>query len=217
MKSKPKSGTYTATPASIHLPVKPIPADFKQSQDRSSPFRIIGIKTVETTINGARKRTQELLRECKRRFKNNDPTGVSALLNEYPTLIDDPWVKETFYKLVRSRRYRRPRGRPAGRFNIHPLVMAGLVEKAIQSGEVSTLEKAFHLLSELEWCPYDTAKKLYYQSKNEKRFKAVFVAETDKTRPASDAEIAGLTNVEVLRPGSTIRRTISAVEKPDNT
>ena len=62
------------------------------------------------------------------------------------------------------------------------------MEAAIQSGEVANSEQALHLLEECGWCIYETTKKLYYQAKNEPRFKSIFVAQTDKTRPAPEEE-----------------------------
>ena len=212
MKSKSKSDTYTATPASLFLPMSPQPTELKRPRDKDAPLTYREAKSQVTSIDEANNRTQDMLRECKRRFANNDPTGIATLLEDHPDLMDDPWVRDTYYKLVRAGRLRRPRGRRRGTFTVHPLVLLGLVEVAIKSGEVANPEKAFDLLDKCGWCPYETAKKLYYQAKNEPRFKAVFVPQTDKTRPASDAEIAGLTKVEVLRSGSTVRRTISVVK-----
>lgn len=102
------------------------------------------------------------------------------------------------------------------------------MEAAIQLGDASNPEQAFHLLEESEWCPYETAQKLYYQAKNELRFKSVFVLQTEKTRPALEEEIAQVTKAETLKPGNPITQrffhpvlgsgqvTLSAIGDADN-
>lgn len=229
MQTKLKSGTYTATPASLYLPLAPYPTALKRPPDKDAPLEFREAQSAVTSIDEARVRAQELLKECKRRFNNNDPTGIAVLLGEHPMLINDPWVWKTFFQLVRAGRFRYSRGRRRGTFRHHPLILFGLVQAAIKRGEAANPEQAFHLLAELEWCPYDTAKKLYYQVRNEPRFQAEFVLQTDKTRPASNAEMEYVATAETLRPGAAVIQrfhhpvlgpgqfTLSAVDDSDNT
>lgn len=229
MKSNLKPGTYTATPASLVMPMSPYPTETKPPLDREVPLHFREASTPPTSIDEADDRTQDLLSDCKRRFRNNDPTGIATLLEEYPLLIYDPWVRENLYKLVKSGRYRRSRGRPRGTFTVHPLLMVGLVEAAIQRKDAANPEQAFKLLEGCGWCLYETAKMLYFQAKNEPRFKSILIAQTDKTRPAPEEEIARVATAETLKPGNPITRrfshpvlgsgqvTLSATGDTDNT
>ncbi len=85
------------------------------------------------------------------------------------------------------------------------------------------------MLEECGWCIYETTKKLYYQAKNEPRFKSIFVAQTDKTRPAPEEEMVHVAEAETLKPGNPIAQrfshpvlgsgqcTLSAIGDADNT
>lgn len=226
--SAPQSGGGTVTPASITLPLAPIPAALEPPADRQAPWPIKGGQSQVTSIDQARGLTQDLIAECKHRFNNGDPKEIFSLLSDHPELMAEPWVRETCYVLVRSGVWRKRQGRPWGTFEVHPLVVVGLVNEAIRRGEAKTPERALRQLDELGWGPYYSLKQRYYRALGQARFAAVFVEKTDQTRPATGEDMARLAQAERIQPGMVVKRRfedprlgsgefVLAAQKADNT
>lgn len=216
MKKKGKPMRYEVMPASMIFPVVPIPAKEVLSgapKDADSinldPLLIQGVSTLPGSVEGADRKTEALLSECRRRVERRDFAGLLDLLDVNPLLTADRRVRETLYKFAKQRRLHRRCGRPRGDYKkVHPLVVAGLVDQLIANGDAPNPEQAFWELEKLGVLPYGTAKDYYYQVLREKRYKPLLLTCPELARPATDEEVAALHHAEALRPGGKITRTV---------
>ena len=220
MKKKDKPMRYEAVPARMVFPAVPIPAKEVLSgapKDADSinldPLLIQGVSTLPGSVEGAGRKTEALLSECRRRVERRDFPGFLDLLDVNPLLTADRGVRETLYKLAKQGRLHRRPGRPRGDYKkVHPLVVAGLVDQLIANGDAPNPEQAFWELEKLGVLPYGTAKDYYYQVLREKRYKPILLTCPELARPATDEEVAALHHAEALKPGETINRTATSAE-----
>lgn len=212
-----KSETYEAIPATMALQAAPMPAKGMLERARKQGGRIDrknyqteGAKTLPTSVDSASAHAKQLLKECRQCFRRaSDPSAIRRLLNDHPWLIADPWVREKFYTFARSGRLYPPRGRPRGTFTEHPLLIHGFVRECIVAGVAKNPEQAFDWVAERLWLSsYDEAKRLYYQTQQDSRFRAILLELSDQARPATTDEIAHLETVEQLRTGVHITRMV---------
>lgn len=209
MKKKDKPMHYEVTPARMIFPVVPIPANEvlsgapkAASSINLDPLLIRGVSTLPGSVEGAERKAEALLSECRRLVKARNTAAFLDLLDENPPLTTDRWVRETLYKLAKQRRLHRRRGRPRGDYKkVHPLVAAGLVEQLVANGDAANPEQAFGKLEELDVLPYGTAKDYYYQVLREERYKPILLTCPELARPATEEEVAALHHAEALRPG----------------
>lgn len=213
-----KSETYEAILATIALQAAPMPAGGMLQRARKQGgridrknYEIEGAKTLPASVDSASAYTKELLKECRRRFKRaSDPSVIWALLDDYPWLIADRWLREIFFKFARSGRLRRTRGRPRGTFTVHPLLIYGLVQACVAADVARNPDRAFAWVSDKLGCLRpDQAKQLYYQAQEDSRFRVILIEFSDQARLATTDEIAYLETVERLQPGAAIRRTVA--------
>ncbi len=215
MKKKDKPMRYEAVPARMVFPAVPIPAKEVLSgapKDADSinldPLLIQGVSTLPGSVEGAERKAEALLSECRRLVASRDFPGFLDLLDVNPLLTVDRGVRETLYKLAKQRRLHRRRGRPRGDYKkVHPLVVAGLVAQLVANGDAPYPEQAFWKLEKLGVLPYGTAKDYYYQVLGEERYKPVLFTCPEFAR-ATDEEVAALHHAEALRPGGKITRTV---------
>ncbi len=168
MKSTDNSGGYEAIPWRMVFPGAPIPAKDNwsgASKGGASPLNlkdlsIQGVSTLPQSVNKAGKKAEELLKECRRCIRKRDTPSFLSLLDGYPALLEDHWVREELFKLEKQGRSRRRRGRPDASYNIYPLIVVALVEQLILRGEAQNPEQAFGRLEELGIRSYESAK--YY-------------------------------------------------------
>lgn len=216
-----KSETYEAIPAKMAFQAAPIPARgmLERAQKQGGRidcknYQIEGARTLPASVDSASAHTKELLKECRRRFRRvSDPSAILTLLNDYPLLIADRWLRETFLKFARSGRLRRQRGRPRGTFTVHPFLIYGLVQECVVADVAKNPDKAFAWVSDKLGCLRpDQAKQLYYQAQQDSRFRAILIEFSDQVRAATADEIAYLETVERLQPGAAVRRTVAHPE-----
>lgn len=220
MKKKDKPMRYEVAPARMVFPAVPIPAKEVLSgapKDADSinldPLLIQGVSTLPGSVEGAERKAEALLSECRRLVAIRDFAGLLDLLDVNPLLTADRGVRETLYKLAKQRRLHRRRGRPQGDYKkVHPLVAAGLVEQLVANGDAPNPERAFWELEKLGVLPYGTAKDYYYQVLREERYKPVLHTYPELARSATDEEVAALHHAEALKPGETINRTATSAE-----
>jgi len=212
LKSPKQSGSYFATPARMILPAIPIPDAGMLSATAGAESRrelfIRGAKTLTGSPASAKERADELLGECRRRLRNGDVGAVLQLLDAHPDLIADTWVRETITRLATAGRLRRPKGRPQGRYKVHPLEVVGMIEELQRSGHAPNLERAFCKLDELGVLPYETAKALFYQVLREKRFRLLMITFPDLERKVTVEDMAEISKAEMLQPGTRSVRTV---------
>lgn len=216
MKKKGKPMRYEAVPARMVFPAVPIPTNevlSGASKDADSinldPLLIQGVSTLPGSVEGAERKTEALLSECRRLVASRDFPGFLDLLDVNPLLTVDRGVRETLYKLAKQGRLHRRRGRPRGDYKkVHPLVAAGLIEQLVANGDAPNPEQAFCKLEKLGVLPYGTAKDYYYQVLREERYKPVLHTYPELARPATEGEVAELHHAETLQPGGRITRTV---------
>ncbi len=167
-----------------------------------------GARTLGTSLTEADRRTEEMLKWCQRRVRAGEPSAVLELLDINPEFIKHPWVREAYFRFFVSGRLRRRRGRPKGRYKVHPLCVLGLVEYLISTGEAKTREKAFGKLEEFGILSYVTAKRVFTQAINDKRFRAIVLTFPELAWRLNKDEVAELNDIETLTPGATIIRTV---------
>jgi hypothetical protein len=203
------------------LPAAPIPAremlEGARKQDGRldrKNYQIEGVKTLPASVDSASTYTNELLRECRRRFKRrSDPAAIMNLLNDHPWLIVDPWVREKFFTFAHAGRLRRHPGRPRGTFTVHPLLIYGLVQECIAAKLEKNRHRAFDWVSSRLGCVRpDRVKQLYDQAMQDSRFRATLLEFSDQVRPATADEIAHLEMAKQLRPGAPITWTVEHPE-----
>ncbi len=205
MKSKEQSKGYEAVRACMVLPAVPI-LDENVSRKSRQEVRIRGVRTVTGNVAQAQKQANELLRRCQRRVRDGHPSAVLELLDMNPEFVMHAWVRETLFWLAMSGRLRRSRGRRRGTYKMHPLLVVGLVEQLLSSGQAPNLDQAFAQLEQLDVLPYYTAKRLFYQVQSEKRFRPVMLTFPQVAREVAAEEAALPLGREVLQPGGKITR-----------
>ena len=212
MRKKDKPMCCEVTPARMIFPVVPIPANEVFSgvpKDTGSmsldPLLIRGVSTLPGSVEGAERKAEALLSECRRLVKVRNIPAFLDLLDVNPSLTADYWVRETLYKLAKQRRLHRRRGRPRGDYKkIHPLVAAGLVEQLVVNGDAPNPEQAFGKLEELDVLPHGTARDYYYQVLMEERYKPILLTCPELARQATEEEVAALHHTETPGPGGKI-------------
>lgn len=212
---------YEKIPMRMVFPSAPIPsADYlinelavTGSDDHTQEFSVVGAKSFDGNVGDALARTHKLLRECRDKVAGGDPWATLDLLDVYPELIADVWVRETLLTLIRDGKLKRRRGRPFSSYKIHPLVVVGLVDALVSTGAAASLEKAFYTLVAYKFPSYNEAKRRYHAARRDDRFKPIIMRLEGQVKLISakdmDRELAG---AEVLMPGRKISR---AVEDPD--
>ncbi|MHC4071698.1 MAG: hypothetical protein ACYTGS_06650 [Planctomycetota bacterium] len=212
---------YGKIPTRMVFPSAPIPsADTlindlaaTSSDDHLQELSVVGAKSLDGNVGDALARTQELLRECRAKVAGRNPWTILDLLDVYPELISDVWVRETLLTLIHEGKLTRRRGRPFSSYKIHPLVVVGLVDTLIGIGEAATLEKAFYTLAAYKFLSYNEAKRRYYAARRDDRFKPIIMQLENQIKLIGEKEmVRELADAEVLGPGQKISRT---VEDPD--
>lgn len=170
---------------------------------------IQGVSTLPQSVNKAEKKTDELLKECRRCIRKRDFSTFLSRLDAYPALIQDHWVREELLNLEKQGRRRRRRGRPDACYNIYPLIVVGLVEQLILRGEAQNPEQAFGRLEKLGIMSYGSAKYYFYRAWREKRFRAILLKSPELAQLVTAEDVADrLRNAETLRPGHPITRIV---------
>ncbi len=212
---------YVKIPTRMVFPSAPIPSADNlinelaaaSSDDPLQEFSVIGAKSFDGNVEDAWARTQELLRECRDKVAQGNPWALLDLLDMHPELVAEIWVCETLVTLIRDGKLKRRRGRPFSSYKIHPLVVVGLVDALVSTGEAASLEKAFYTLADYKFLSYDEAKRRYHAARRDNRFKPIIMQLEGQLKLISAKEMAReLADAEVLRPGQTI---IREVDDPD--
>lgn len=212
---------YEKIPTRMVFPSAPVPSADNlinelaavSGDDHLQELSVVGAKSFDGNIEDALARTHKLLRECRDRVAGGDPWALLDLLDVYPDLIADVWVLETLLMLIRDGKLKRRRGRPFSSYKIHPLVVVGLVDALVSTGEAASLEKAFYTLAAYEFLSYNEAKRRYHAARRDDRFKPIIMQLEGQVKLISAKELVReLANAEVLSPGQKISRT---VEEPD--
>jgi hypothetical protein len=169
---------------------------------------VVGVWTRPTCPERARREAEGLLRHCRHRFRTGDRPAVLDLLDLNPEFMCVSWVREALLRLVEGGLSLRRRGRPRGRYTMHPLVVVGLVEHMIATGQVPNREKAFLRLHELRVVSYEAAQECYYRGRREKRFEPVLMEFPELQRIIPEEEASRLfPMVERVQPGTrSVRR-----------
>jgi len=214
MKSDQESGHYEVTPARMAFRGLPIPelnrpaATGGRDSWSVNPVDARGIRTRSDSVGAAQKRASARIRDALKRVGHGDVTGILDLLHEHPEYIGDPQFRKTYFQLLMKGRLRRAIGRPAEKYTVHPLVIAGLVDECVLQGLKKNKEKAFELVSErIGYMSYFQVKSLYYKAYREERFRAVLIQKSDLVRHATPEDLEALLSAEALQPGGSIRRT----------
>lgn len=221
-----RSGTYEVTPFRIQLSVTPEFLDSKpegvtKQEGRWLLESVVGGHTATNRVDKIQRETETLLRDYFRRFRGGDRTALAELLDRSPAFIRVDWVAEAVLRLRKSGLFYRRRGRPKGRFEIHPLIVVGLVEHLRRKREKNK-EQAFRILEELGIFPsYDSAKATYYRAVHNSSIRAIFLENPEATALPPIEEIEAVDRAAVKRfgresqPFAVIERTSAAVRKPD--
>jgi len=169
-------------------------------------LREVGWRTLVTNIQEADQRTRALITECCRRIEAKEPWALVELLDQYPGLVEHEWVRMAMAELIRAGEFKRRRGRPHARYNMHPLVVVAMVEALTRTGEVAYGEKAFFALEGYGVLSYHEAKRLYHHGRRDERFKPILLTFESERREVSEDELQRLEVGAVrLRSGQPIR------------
>ncbi len=211
MKTNEKPTAYEAIPARMAFPGVPRPAEgVLPAPSARDEDAIQGVSTLPDSVGKAEQQADELLKRCRQRVGRGDPTAIVDLLRVNSAFIFNAWVREKLVKLLRAGRLGRKRGRPAGRFLVHPLVVVGLVEECVACGLAKNRHDAFARIA--EWAgflSYDRVKELFYQALQEERFRAILLKFPEFAQSVTAEEVAArLRKAETLRPGRPITRTV---------
>ncbi len=217
MKSTEKPRCYEIIPFRIVLSGIPIPADGalpdgppEESDACQWPAElpITGVFARPTCPERARQQAEGLLRHCRERLRRGDRSAIPELLDLNPEFISVRWVREELLRLLEGGLPLRKRGRPWGRYKMHPLFVVGLVEHLIATKRAKNPEQAFGRLEELGVLSYDSAKECFYRALRENRSEAVLMEFPELRQVISEAEAARLFSaVEIVQPGKKSRRT----------
>ena len=199
---------YEITPVRMIVPAIPSLAGNPLDVDRIRAQHEIlfnGVRTESTTFSTAEREAEEMLADCRRRVAHHEYHALIELLDANPGFIAHEWVRETYLDLAKKKLFVRRRGRIQGKRLFHPLIVAGLVEHLIATGEAKTTEKAFVRLEELQLLKYETAKDLYYRGRQQDRFRPIFLEFPQFRRLVSVEEgEALLRRARMLQPGETV-------------
>ena len=169
---------YEITPTRMIVPAIPTvsgdPLDVNRIRIKQE-ILFNGVRTEPTTVHAAEREAQEMLAECRRRIAHRQYHALIELLDANPHFIADAWVRGTCVDLAKRKLLVRRPGRIQGKHQFHPLIVAGLVEHLIATGEVKTPERAFIRLEELGVLKYETAKYLYYRGRAQDRFRPILL------------------------------------------
>jgi hypothetical protein len=191
---------YEVVPASLVSPQVPLLATDALGADLTAAgrgqrgvqaLREVGWRTLVTNIREADTRTRALITECQRRIEIKEPWALVELLDQYPGLLEHDWVRMAMAELIRAGEFKRRRGRPHARYNIHPLVVVAMVE-ALKAGDVAYDEKAFFALEGYGVLSYSEAKRLYHQGRRDERFQPILLTFESGRREVSEDELQGL-------------------------
>jgi hypothetical protein len=217
MKAAEKSKRYEIIPFRMVLSGIPIPAPGGLPDGPSeesggcqwpAELPITGVFTRPTCPEGARQQAKELLRHCRERLRRGDRSAIPELLDLNPEFISIGWVREELVRLLEGGLPLRKRGRPWGRYKMHPLFVAGVVEHLIATKRAKNPEQAFGRLEELGVLSYEAAKECFYRGLRDKRFEAVLMEFPELRQVISAEEAARLFGAaEIVQPGKKTRRT----------
>lgn len=201
---------YEVTPARLVAPAEPHVANERLDavEIRSSGnLQIDGVTTVPCETRAAEREAHEMLAWCREQLRLGNRHAVLELLDVNPWFIAEPWVADQLFRLRRGGLPLRRRGRVRGRYQFHPLVVAGLVKYLIERRGAANVEQALHQLEEIGLLSYSTAKDLYYRARRDDRFKPIMLTWPDRTaRVSAEAAEAWLSRAEVLEPGKPVVR-----------
>jgi hypothetical protein len=199
---------YEITPTRMIIPAIPTVSGDPLDVDRVRAKREIlfnGVRSESTTVHAAEREAQEMLADCRRRVAHRQYHALIELLDAHPHFIADAWVRETYLDLVKRKLLVRRPGRIQGKYQFHPLMLAGLVEHLIAKGEVTTPERAFMWLEGRGVLTYETAKYLYYRGRTQDRFRPILLQFSEFGRRISVEEgEAFIRKVRVLQAGETM-------------
>lgn len=205
---------YTYTPVCMVVRGIPVPRDGTVPTTPPDPdecrwpegMALGGIVTGTVQAERAQREAEVLLRRCRARLRRGDRAALFELLDTNPAFIWVRWVREALGRLAAGGLLSRRRGRPKGRYTLHPLAVVGVVHYFIETGRARNPEQAFARLEEFGVLPYDSAKRYYYQARRDSRFRPILlefpeyaqeVAAVDAERPPQ----------HVLGPGVEITAT----------
>jgi hypothetical protein len=207
MADSPK--TYEVTPFRAIVPAMPVqgPSGVDADELRAGQFKMTGVESVETSLDGARRNTERLLRDWRARSRARDRYALIALLDDNPELMLVEEVRAELIELIRGGLPLRRRGRRRNRYRMHPLVVVGIVRQLVHSKVVPNTEQAFWWLNDKDVLPYETARRLFYRSAREERLRPLLVEfpELSERLPSSVVEPV-LRAAEVLTPRRPILR-----------
>ena len=212
-RSSQKTKGWEVTPARLVLPAAPLPPTDAINDGAAAgsvqgkTLSLAGASTVAGSLDDARERAVFLLTECHRLVSEKNSAAFLKLLDQRPHLLVDPRVRAMLMELEGNNGLTRRRGRPAGRYALHPLVIVGWVQQLLATGAVKNREQAFAHLEEGGWIAYESAKDLFYQALKEERFRPVLFALPEATRGATQEEVAALHGAQTVLPGTPITRT----------
>jgi hypothetical protein len=182
---KPKY--YESTPATLAVSLIPLftsdtrPGTLAVTSCSSGDIRVDELGAFE-------KDTEGLLRKCKDQCRHGHHTAVLQLVNINPAFMLDEWVAETWLKLHKNGFFSRCRGRPFGSAYYHPLIVVGLVEWMINSGQARNKDEAFGKLEELCFFSYETAKKTYYNALGNRNIRILLLKKDKESRKLSQED-----------------------------
>ncbi len=209
-KTSKKPEGYKFTPARLIVPAEQHVANAQLDAvdiRSSGELRIDGVSAVPCETQAAEREAQAMLARCREQLRRGNRYAVIELLDANPWFIAVPWLAEQLLRLRRGGLPLRRRGRVRGRYQFHPLVVAGLVKYVMERGEAANVERALGRLDEIGLLSYATAKDLYYRARGDERFRPIMLTWPELTArvPAEVAETF-LRRAEVLAPGHPVTR-----------
>lgn len=202
------SARYKIEPCQIVIPCTPLIAE-SEDFSCSAQIQISGVRSLKTSAKQALILTDRLLKPVRRQLKNGKCQELCKLLETRPEFSAHPWVREEFLKWISTGRSFTKRGRRIGSFEVHPLIVAALVDELIARRSAPNRERAFVWLANNDWLEYETAKKQYYQAIGEDRFRAALIqnsiSSTSKPRLKARRLIR---SADRLQPRHSVTRTL---------
>jgi hypothetical protein len=189
---KPK--VYEFTPTVTVVPAQPIlasrPLDWDEILQKETVWTE-GVQTECLTTDGARREADRMLRACRERLRRGDRYALIELLDDNPAFIEVQWVREALFRLLEGGLPLRRRGRIRGKHVRSPHIIRALVELLVaRRDDVRNHEEAFRYLEDKGMASKHTIRRLYYQGRQDSRFRPVQFEYPERSFrvPAAEAE-----------------------------